>query len=162
MIWYDILIPDFRHWMIIAFQHFCKSVKRLFNITWYVQNEWTWVLILSHLWSTMLTKKKYTSKCVLIGLNNLVYNIMSISLYLSPSGWCHWAAKASNEGYLPSGLDFITVVWSDLGRCLPPVSGWPRMFVSSVCVCVCLCVLINALILLTVPLAQIEQAWLTD
>lgn len=42
-----------------------------------------------------------------------------------------------DEGYLPSALDFITVVWSDLGRCLSPVSDWAAVLVSYVWVCVC-------------------------
>lgn len=82
--------------------------------------------------------------------------ILSLPMSLYPSLSLRCNSGVIDEGYLPSGLDFITVVWSDLGRCLPLVSGWAAMFVSYVCVS------INALILLTVLLAQIERAWLTD
>lgn len=51
------------------------------------------------------------------------------SCSLSP--WCHWVARASDEGYLPSGVEFITVVWRDIRRCVSLVET--GLFVSSVC-----------------------------
>ena len=58
--------------------------------------------------------------------------------------WAEWL----EEAYLPSALDFISVVWSDL--------------VCGLLLLCFMCVSINALILLKVPLAQIKRTRLTD
>lgn len=61
----------------------------------------------------------------------------TISLFFCPCLYLslqhYWVARSSNEGHLPSGLYFITVLWSDLGCRVPPVSCWARVCVFCVC-----------------------------